>query len=87
MAQILAVVGAINSAGMLLKELKRSGCLKCKIVHTPALISSGGCSYSVSIEESCLPVLTKAALKSKIKIKGIYKEVLKEGESSYDSLS
>lgn len=87
MAQIIAVVGSVSTASGLLKEMERMGCINCRIVHTPVCISNGGCSYSVKLDEACMKVLRTCVDKRKIKLRGIYKEILKEGEYVYDDIS
>ncbi len=87
MQQIIFVLGSVNIAAKLFRYVQKSGCLKCSLIKTPAIISSGGCSYSLKTEEQYLKMIEKEALKRKIKIKGIYREILKEGEFEYEGIS
>lgn len=85
--QILAVVGSVTVASALLKEMERNGCINCRVVHTPVCISGGGCSYSVKFDEACMKLLKPCIQRRRIKLRGIYKEILKEGEYIYDDIS
>ena len=85
--QILAVAGSVTTASALLKEMEKKGCINCRVVHTPVCISKGGCSYSVKFDEACMKILKLCLDKRRIKLRGIYKEILKEGEYMYDDIS
>lgn len=85
MAELLAVTGAITSATRLVKALEKRGCIKARVVHTPAEISKGGCSYSVKLPESCNAILVTVS--GKFRIKGIYRERTENGETVYDDIS
>ena len=85
MAEILAVTGAITSATRLAGVLEKRGCIKARVVHTPAEISQGGCSYSVKLPESCMSILLSAS--GRFRIKGIYRERTENGEAVYDNIS
>ena len=87
MAEIIAVVGAITTASKLKTALEKKGCLKCRIAHTPSKISSGGCSYSVYLSDSCYFLLLEETKKCGINIKGIFRKYISNGKEFYDDLS
>lgn len=87
MTDILAVTGSVTAATRLLRELERHGCINSRVVHTPTVLSNGGCSYSVRIGEECMQALNESAKIRRIKIKGIFKEYLEKGEYIYESIS
>ena len=87
MQKIIIVLGSVNIAAKLFKHVQRSGCLKCELIKTPAVISGGGCSYSIKAEEKFLKMIENEALKRKIKIKDIYREISEEGVYKYESIS
>ncbi|MBP3360280.1 MAG: DUF3343 domain-containing protein [Clostridia bacterium] len=87
MADILAQVGAITTANRISRELEKSGCLGARVVHTPAVLSSGGCSYSVIVPGECLAPLIKVSSETGFKIKKIYRERAEGGGSVYDEIS
>jgi len=73
MNNIIAVTGSITSASRLLKYLERAGCIDARVIHTPSEISTGGCSYSVSLPDKYLPVLFTVSSGKKLRIKNIYR--------------
>lgn len=85
--QILAVVGSVTVASRLFKDMERKGCINARVVHTPICISKGGCSYSVKFNEECMKLLKGCLDNRGIKLRGIYKEILKEGEYIYEDIS
>ena len=87
MAELIAVSGAITEAVRLSKELSENGCINCRVIHTPAKISSGNCSYSVKLEEKYISLLKKIMENKKIRVKAIYREIKKEGELFYERIS
>lgn len=87
MADILALVGAITTATRLTKEMEKSGCLGARVVHTPAVLSSGGCSYSVRVPGECLAQLLKVSSETGFNIKKIYRERTESEGSVYDAIS
>ena len=73
MNNIIAVTGSVTSASRLAKHLEKAGCIDARVIHTPSEISSGGCSYSVSIPDKYLPLLSSMSSGKRIKIKNIYR--------------
>ncbi len=87
MAEILATTGAITTASRLAGELEKLGCLNVRVVHTPAEIASGGCSYSVSLEEENLSLLRSLMHNKKFKVRRILRPTTKNGERVFDDIS
>lgn len=87
MAEILATTGAITTASRLAGELEKLGCLNVRVVHTPAEIASGGCSYSVSLPEENLSLLRSLMHNKRFKIRRILRLTTKNGEREFDDIS
>ncbi len=87
MAYILAVTGAITTASRLSKAVEKKGCISSRVIHTPQTLSSGGCSYAVKLPDSCMSALLTTSSETGIKIRGLYRERLENGESVYDDIS
>lgn len=87
MADILALTGSITSATRLAGELERLGCLNARVVHTPAAIKSGGCSYCVKMPEECKIKLDKILASKKFKVKRVLAENTHGKERVYDDIS
>ena len=87
MNHLLVITGSVTSAVRLQKELHRSGCLRAAVLHTPSYFNSGGCSYSVRVDERCRQQVLELAEKRDITIKKIYLETINGGERVYHDLS
>lgn len=87
MAEILATTGAITTASRLAGELEKLGCLNVRVVHTPAEIASGGCSYSVSLPEKDLPLLRSLMNNKRHKVRRILRQRATNGEREFDDIS
>ena len=87
MAEILATTGAITTASRLAGELEKLGCLNVRVVHTPAEIASGGCSYSVSLPEEDLPLLRSLMNNKRHKVRRILRQRATNGEREFDDIS
>ncbi len=87
MNNIIAVTGSITSASRLLKHLERAGCIDARVIHTPSEISTGGCSYSVSIPDKYLPMLFTVSTSRRLKIKNIYRYDTANEDGDYIDIS
>ena len=87
MAEILATTGAITTASRLAGELEKLGCLNVRVVHTPAEIASGGCSYSVSLPEEDLPLLRSLMNNKRHRVRRILRQRVTNGEREFDDIS
>lgn len=59
---------------------------KTRLVHTPAEISKGGCSYSIVVEKPLVAEVIKIAKEYGIKVLGVFNETEDSyvGVTSYD---
>ena len=85
MGYIIAVTGSVTSASRLEKKLLKYGCTDVRVMHTPAELSTGGCSYSVRISDKYTRELE--AVMGSSKIKKLYRESMEKGESVYIDIS
>ncbi len=76
----MAKIGSVNNAAMLKKLLVSRG-FDAYLVHTPAHLNKGGCSYSVRFDKNIFNEVKRTAGENHIKIKGFYAE---KGGEYYD---
>ena len=58
--KVIVILGSITTATRLTKILKRKMGIASSVIHTPAQLSGGGCSYSVKSDSLSLPYIRKA---------------------------
>lgn len=81
------VIGSVTTATRLARILEKTIGVPASVTHTPAAIKSGGCSYSVRINDSSLGAVRKVVDEYGINIKGIYKEEISGREREYRDIS
>lgn len=81
------VIGSITTAARLARVLEKTAGIPASVVHTPAEIRSGGCSYSVRISNCALQAVRAVVNEYGINIKGIYEEDFSGGEREYRDIS
>lgn len=86
-ADLIAVVGSITTASRLEKKISATGRIFSRIVHTPAELGNGGCSYSIRTKGENLPVVIETANRYRIKVKGYYLIESSNGKEVYHALS
>lgn len=87
MGKIIVVVGSVTTAARLEKILRKRMGVTSNVIHTPAQISSGGCSYSIRSNHENLSYIKEAAGANKIRVRGFYIEDSFEGEKKYYAIS
>lgn len=87
MGYIIAITGSVTSASRLEKKLTKYGCTDVRVMHTPAVLTTGGCSYSVRISDKYINQLEIIMKDSRVKIKKLYREILVNGEVIYSDIS
>ncbi len=81
------VIGSVTTATRLARLLERIVGVPTSVVHTPAAIKTGGCSYSVRIT-GCTAQTVKAVVDEyRFNIKGIYAEEFSGEEREYRDIS
>lgn len=74
------VIGSVTSAVRLKRLLENATGFPCEVVHTPAKIRRGGCSYSVIADDRLRGDIRRLCAGWDIGAKGIY---MREGEEYY----
>ena len=87
MSNIIITAGSVTTAVRLRKKLNSSGDLNAAVIHTPSVINSGGCSYSVRTTFDKLMLVKKLAKDGKISYRKIYAEEYVKGESVLRDIS
>lgn len=87
MDNILITIGSTTSAMRLARLLKAETHFRAAVVHTPAAINQGGCSYSLRTEPGAVEYLRKIAAKYRLPIRLIYRIEIIDGERVYHALS
>ena len=87
MAKLIVTVGSVTTATRLGKLLNKLKGIKCAVVHTPASINNGGCSYSLVTEASNISYIKEIAREYKLELRKFYIEETSEGVKSYHAVS
>lgn len=83
----MAAIGAVTTAVRLKRLAVGAGINNVRVIHTPASINKGGCSYSLQFPKNMAGNIKKIARTNNIVIKGIFVERRKGKERVYDALS
>lgn len=84
---IYAVVGAVTTAGRLARKMQAAGDLSARVVHTPAELNGGGCSYSVRTAFRSAEPVARIANENRIRVRRYYREVMVNGRRVYSAIS
>lgn len=68
------IVGSITTAARLAKLIEKTAGIPADVVHTPAAIKSGGCSYSVRVSGCNTGTVKNISDEYGINIKAIFDE-------------
>lgn len=85
-SELLAVVGPVTTTLRLQKMLNKMGDINARSVHTPASLSTGGCSYSIRTLGKSLSMIVELAKKNNIKVKAYYLVNSEDGKEVYHAL-
>ncbi|MDY3971324.1 MAG: putative Se/S carrier-like protein [Clostridia bacterium] len=81
------IVGSATTAERLKKAVEKNVGFPAYVVHTPAALNKGGCSYSVRLDDRALDEIRMIAAETGISVKRIYIEKTENGESVYHAVS
>ena len=84
---MLVTIGSITTAERLARIIERSTGVHASVVHTPASINRGGCSYSVRFNDSYKNDVQRLAREYNVTIKRFYREGLSGDERVYHAIS
>jgi hypothetical protein len=80
-------VGSATTASRLKKAAEKAVGFPAYVVHTPSEIGTGGCSYSVRLDDRALNEIKKIAAYNGINIRKIYIEKFENGERVFNDVS
>lgn len=81
------IVGSITTAMRLARLLEHTCGVAADVVHTPAAIKNGGCSYSVRVRRVSASRVRDVAAEYGVNVRGIYAEEFNGGERVWRALS
>ncbi len=87
MLNLIITAGSITTAVRIKKKLNSLGDISASVINTPAVINSGGCSYSVKTNYNNLNLVKNLAAEKKIKYRKLFCEKLVNGELIYNDIS
>ena len=73
-------IGSITTAVRLKRLLEKYARVPAQVVHTPAKLNRGGCSYSVVVSDALRTQIRSFCAKYDVAIKGLY---IREGDEYY----
>lgn len=80
------LVGSSTTAARLKKVVEKTVGYPAYLVHTPAELRQGGCSYSVRVDDRAMQDIKIIASDNYIPVKGIYIEKMENGERVYHAV-
>lgn len=87
MGTVLVTIGSITSSVRLSKLLRSQMNINASVVHTPAQLNKGGCSYSIRTSNQAVDAIKQIAKRYGISVRRIYEEKNIDGESVYNDIS
>lgn len=87
MSKLIITAGSVTTAVRIKKKLHSAGDIRASVIHTPAFINSGGCSYSVKTDYSSLGLVRQLAKENKIKYRKLFAESNTNGGKEYYDIS
>lgn len=87
MSKLIITAGSVTTAMRIKKQLDENSKFSSTLIHTPAAINRGGCSYSVKTDYDNINLVRTLASKNKIKYKALYLPTELNGELVYNDIS
>lgn len=84
---MLVTTGSITTAERLTRALSRSAGVRARVIHTPAEIKKGGCSYAVKFSEENEGAVRRAVREYGINVRKYYRESYSGGRYVYHAVS
>ena len=84
---MLVTIGSITTAERLARIIERGTGSRAAVVHTPASINKGGCSYSVRFNDSYENDVKRLIREYNVRVKRFYREGLSGGGRVYHDIS
>lgn len=83
---MLITVGSITTATRLARLIERDLGLPAEVIHTPAQLNKGGCSYSIRFKDKHESFVRKIIREYKVPIRKIYSENIVNGKRVYNAV-
>lgn len=84
---LLITVGSVTTAARLARILEKNTGYPAEVVHTPAAINRGGCSYSVRYPEKNAEAARALIRQNRIPARKYYSEQVVDGKREYHDIS
>lgn len=84
---MLITIGSVTTATRLARILEKNTGYPAAVVHTPAQLNKGGCSYSVRFNDNMQNEARRIIRSYKVPIKKIYSEAVRNGKRVYNDIS
>lgn len=86
MDNILVTIGSTTSAMRLARLLKAETRYRADVVHTPAVLNRGGCSYAIRTEAGAVEYLRRIAGQYHLPLQAVYRIEVVNGKCGYHAL-
>ena len=83
---MLVTTGSITTAERLTRALHRGAGMSARVIHTPAEIKKGGCSYAVKFNEENESAVRRIIKEYGIKVRKYYRESYSDGRFVYHAV-
>lgn len=84
---MLITMGSITTATRLTRIIERNLGLPAEVIHTPASLNKGGCSYSVRFKDKNEMQVRRVIKEYNVPIRKIYSEQTVGGKRVYNAVS
>ena len=81
---MLVTIGSVTTASRAAKVISKALGIRVQVVHTPAELNKGGCSYSIKFSDNYMMSVKRVVAEYKIPVRRWYSET---GEHSYNDIS
>ncbi len=84
---MLITVGSITTATRLVRIIEQNSGFPAEVIHTPASLNKGGCSYSVRFKDKYSDTVRKLIKEYSVPVKKLYSETVINGKHVYNAVS
>lgn len=84
---MLVTTGSITTAERLVRALERSAGARARVIHAPADIKKGGCSYAVRFDEADADTVRETVRQYGLPVRKYYRESISHGKYQYHAVS
>ena len=84
---MLVTTGSITTAERLVRALDRGAGVRARVIHTPADIKKGGCSYAVRFDEADAGAVRGTVQQYGFPVRKYYRESISQGRYQYHAVS